>query len=203
MRFLLGLVLSFFMSISIANTDTDLVKGIVCDTFDTVVSELQMATTQGDAKQIISDHFLDMLDLPITAQIVLGIHWRKATPDQRQRFVGAFQVMMTRSYSRFLLGDEAKQVSMKMVRSTPKGTKGDRILVVTELTMGDGRVVEVEYMFRFNKKKDKWLVVDLTVEGISVALSFRSSYRRIIKKEGMDALIGRMESKNISVASGE
>lgn len=203
MRLLLGVLLSLFTTASLADSDTDLVSGIVSNTFITVMDELQTATTEEDAKRIISVHFLDMLDLPITARIVVGKYWRKATPEQRQGFVDAFQVMMIRSYSRFLLGDEAKQVNMEIVRSTPKGKKGDRIQVSSTLTMGDGRVVAVEYMFRFNKEKDKWLVIDLTVEGISIAFSYRSSYQRIIKEHGMDSLISRMEAKNVSVASGE
>ena len=195
MHYILALVLSLFLSSSMAGTDEDLVSSIVVDTFTTVSERLQSAATQEDAVSIINEHLLNMLDLPVTARIVVGKHWRKATPEQRTRFVEVFQVMMIRSYSRFLIGEDAKNVDMEVIRTTRKGTK--RILVRTKMTTPDGRSFEVDYTFYFNKERDRWLVIDVAVEGISVALSFRSGYQRIIKAKGIDSLISQMEAKNI------
>ena len=195
MRYLIAFVLSLFLSSSMAGTDVENVRDVVVDTFTSVSEELQTAVTQEDAVDIINEHLLNMLDLPVTARIVIGKHWRTASPDQRTRFVEAFQVMMIRSYSRFLIGEDAKNVDMKVLRTTKKGTK--RILARTRMTTPDGRSFEVDYTFYFNTKRDKWLVIDVAVEGISVALSYRSGYQREIKAKGIDSLISQMEAKNI------
>lgn len=195
MRYLLAFILSVFLPTTLAGTDEDIVSNIVIETFNSVSSQLQDATTQEDAVDIINNHLLNMLDLPVTARIVVGKYWRKATPDQRTRFVEAFRELMIRSYSRFLIGEDAKNISMKVMRTTRKDSR--RILVRTRLTTHDSQTFEVDYTFYFNKEQGKWLVIDVAVEGISVALSFRSGYQRIIKAKGIDSLISQMEAKNI------
>jgi len=41
-----------------------------------------------------------------------------------------------------------------------------------------------------------WKVYDITVEGISLVLTYRSEFDAVVKQEGIDGLIKRLTQKN-------
>jgi phospholipid transport system substrate-binding protein len=44
-------------------------------------------------------------------------------------------------------------------------------------------------------KGDQWLVYDVVVEEVSLVSNYRSSYNEIIRQEGFDGLLVRLEDK--------
>jgi phospholipid transport system substrate-binding protein len=67
--------------------------------------------------------------------------------------------------------------------------------VRTVIRVSDGRVVMVDYEMR--KTADGWKAFDVTVEGISLVTSYRSSFADEIKQNGIDGLIHALASKNL------
>ena len=43
---------------------------------------------------------------------------------------------------------------------------------------------------------DAWKVYDITVEGISLVLTYRSEFDSVVKQSGIDGLIKRLTEKN-------
>ncbi|MFV1957649.1 MAG: ABC transporter substrate-binding protein, partial [bacterium] len=50
---------------------------------------------------------------------------------------------------------------------------------------------------------DLWLVYDVVIEEVSLVRSFRSSYSEIVKKEGFEGLLAKMEDKVEELKSSE
>ena len=54
--------------------------------------------------------------------------------------------------------------------------------------------VPVEYAMK--KTPTGWMIYDITVDGISLVLTYRSEFGRITKASGIDGLISRLKEKN-------
>jgi len=55
--------------------------------------------------------------------------------------------------------------------------------------------------YRLYRKGDQWLVYDVIIEGVSLISNYRSSYQEIMKREGFDGLLAKMQAKIDELAS--
>jgi phospholipid transport system substrate-binding protein len=70
--------------------------------------------------------------------------------------------------------------------------------VRTQVTLDDGETVPVNY--GLVERNGEWKVYDVTIEGISYVRNFRSELDAEISKDGLDAVITRLESESSSNA---
>ena len=144
---------------------------------------------------LVEKNLLPHFDIPYSARLVLGKHWRDATPEQRERFANAFYHTLLDSYASALAeftGDRLKVFPTKLEADT------DRVSVRTEVTRDNGDRVPVSYSVR--KTDDGWKAWDLVIEGISYVKSFREDFGAAIDQQGLDAVIGRLEKSSRSGA---
>jgi phospholipid transport system substrate-binding protein len=66
--------------------------------------------------------------------------------------------------------------------------------VRNQFTRAGGKPVPIDYQMR--KTDGGWKIYDITVEGISLVLTYRSEFDQVVKQEGIDGLIKRLASKN-------
>ena len=50
--------------------------------------------------------------------------------------------------------------------------------------------------YSLHQRKTGWKVYDISVDGVSIVTTFRTSFGTEIKQEGLDAVIDRIEKKN-------
>jgi phospholipid transport system substrate-binding protein len=124
---------------------------------------------------------------------VLGKNWRKATPEQRDAFVIEFQELLLSSYLR-----QVKTYDEEVARFLPLrgGQKEGRAVVNAEIDQPNGPVIHV--IFRMHQVKTEWLIFDVSVEGISLVATHRSSFNSEIRNKGLDELIARLQKMNES-----
>lgn len=130
-------------------------------------------------------------DFPHIARAVLGRHWRAASEDQRARFEAAFRLRLIGSYADTLLehGDSAR---IEWLGST---LAGDDATVKAKLHRA-AAAPPVEVLFRLHRTPaGEWKAYDLAVESISLLTNFRSQVATEIKRDGIEALIVRMEGR--------
>ena len=146
---------------------------------------------------LVTDIVLPYFDFRRMSQWVLGKYWRKATPDQRERFVAEFRALLVRTYGRVL-----SEYAGEKVVYLPAGDTGDatRVTVRTEIELSDNTAVPVAYSMYLGS--DGWKVYDVAFSGVSMVTNYRSAYGRIIRMEGMDSLIDRMIRQNVAQGSG-
>ena len=53
-----------------------------------------------------------------------------------------------------------------------------------------------------HKTDQGWKIYDITVEGVSLVLTYRSEFDAIVKQQGIDGLIKRLEEKNTPAKLG-
>jgi len=147
--------------------------------------------------KLVEEIVLPYFDFRRMSQWVLGKYWRKASPDQRERFVVEFRTLLVRTYARFLFDYAGEKVVYLPVGYASDATS---VTVRTEIDLSDNTAVSVAYSLY--PGPDGWKVYDVAFDGISMVTNYRSSYGRIIRTKGMSSLIDQMVQRNTVQAGG-
>lgn len=137
--------------------------------------------------RILLPHF----DTDYSARLVLGRHWRNASPEQQKRFVGAFYQSLLRNYGSALAEFTADRMTVLPFRGDL--TTG-QATVRTEVKRSDGTRVPVNYSLRATPAG--WKAWDVTIEGISYVRNLRNDVGAEVDQRGIDAVIARLEQEN-------
>lgn len=139
-------------------------------------------------RALVDQTLLPHFDSEFAAREVLGPHWRAATPDQRQRFINAFYNSLLNNYGNALLGFTGNSMQVLPYRALPNAPYA---VVDTRVRKSDGSIVNVNY--QLHATAQGWKVWDVVVEGISYDKSFQEDFSEQIDRQGLDAVIGRLE----------
>ncbi len=146
-------------------------------------------------EQLVEEILLPGFDTDESARRVLGTHWTRASPEDRQRFIDAFYHSLLRNYGSALAEFTADRMVVLPFRgdlSTGNAT------VRTEVKRKDGTRVPVNYTL--HATPEGWKAWDVTIEGISYVRNFRNDVGAEIAKNGLTAVIERLERENKSDA---
>lgn len=140
---------------------------------------------------LVDEILLPHFDTDYSARLVLGRHWRDATPEQRRRFVDAFYQSLLRNYGSAL----AEFTADRMVVLPFRGDLSNgQATIRTEVKRSDGTRVPVNYTMRATPAG--WKAWDVTIEGISYVRNFRNDVGAEVDQRGLDAVIERLEREN-------
>ncbi len=129
----------------------------------------------------------ERFDFRVMSRRVLALNWKHATPAQKDRFISLFTDLLKNSYMERIEAYTDEKV--KFVKEKRKGKKAlVDTLIVTES-------VEIPIRYKVFLKKGEWFIYDVVIEEVSLTRNYRSSYKEIVKKEGIDGLLRKMEKK--------
>ncbi|HEC28335.1 MAG TPA: ABC transporter substrate-binding protein [Gammaproteobacteria bacterium] len=181
-----GIVFVFFsQTILAADSPMDQLKS----TIDSVITTLKDKSLDSEARRskirvLINDRFY----FRAMSQRTLSRYWKKATPQQQKQFVSLFSKLLENTY----VGRLEAYTNEKVVYLRERNKNAKRAVVYTQIETGS---TEIPINYKLARKNDKWLIYDVVIEEVSLISNFRSSYAEIIKKEGMDGLLSKMEKK--------
>jgi phospholipid transport system substrate-binding protein len=129
-------------------------------------------------------------DTHYIGQIILGPHWRTASESQRTRFIAAFKNNLVHSYAHALLEHaDTVELKWKPLHMAPSATD---TTVGVELIRKGGPPIPIS--FSTHRVGAQWKVYDVSIDGVSLATTFRSQFNPEIKKNGVEGLIQRLET---------
>ncbi|HHJ14169.1 MAG TPA: ABC transporter substrate-binding protein [Gammaproteobacteria bacterium] len=171
-------------------------------TIDRLINKLeaqreQIKQDQSVAYRISDELIAPYIDFPRIARLVIGKHWRKATNTQKTKLVEEIRSLLTRSYVTAMTSYTDEIIAYKdRIQYQPSRYKpGDRKASVrATVGIGNGQTVEVQYQLYL--KDGKWKIYDIRIEGISLALTYRTTFGETIRREGLDKLIAQLEERN-------
>lgn len=140
------------------------------------------------AEEMVLPHF----DFVLISQRALGRHWRAFTDEQKARFVREFRAMLLRTYARTLNEHRDATVGYLPWRELSQGG----VRVRTQVTRSDGPPVQIDYEVR--QRGDAWKICDVTVNGVSLIISYRAGFQKDIAALGAEGLIAQLEARNQS-----
>ena len=143
----------------------------------------------GLVEEIALPHF----DFRRMARWVLGKHWRRASDQQRDRFVAEFRTLLVRSYATALLEYPDHRITYLPARIDERRNVASVRLRVDRKS-GGGHTHFIDY--RMYRGTDGWKVFDVAVDGVSLVTNFRQTFATEIQKRGLDGLIENLAQKN-------
>ncbi|WJW75609.1 ABC transporter substrate-binding protein [Thiohalobacter sp. IOR34] len=137
------------------------------------------------------DHVLvEHMDFQRMSRWVLGKHWKRATPEQRQRFVEEFRTLLVRTYSSALLGYSGQQVKFLPLRAANER----QVTVRTEIEQPGGPSVPVHYSL-YNRNGE-WKAYDVIIDGVSLVANYRATFGAEVRRGGLEQLILSLAERN-------
>ena len=127
-------------------------------------------------------------NLELTCQFVLGKYWNRASDAQRTEFMDLFTEYLLNSYARHLVSFQADTLSI--ISSNPAGE--DDFLVETSVSGTDGQAAPV---WRVRAVDDQYKIIDVMVDGVSLALTQRREFASIVNRVGLDGLLKKLRDK--------
>lgn len=149
------------------------------------------------AYRLAEDTVIPHIDFERITRWVSGRHWRDATPDQQQRLTRAFQELLTRSYVTAMVTyvDQILANADNVEYPASRFRQDDRNAVVTMLIkLEQNQTAVVQYQMFLGE--DGWKIYDVIVEGVSLAITYRSTFNQEISQGGIDGLIASLEARN-------
>ena len=132
------------------------------------------------------------LDIPLIARFVAGRHWRKAAPAERSAYLEAFRAFVVGTFSARLGGVAVDRFEVLGARDIGKKD----ILVRCRVRQTDSKPLDTAW--RVRQKGGSFRILDLSVEGISMALTLRKEFASVLRRKGsVGALIPILKEKAI------
>jgi phospholipid transport system substrate-binding protein len=138
---------------------------------------------------LVDKYLLPHFDTEYSARLVLGQHWRTATPEQRKQFTDAFYHSLLTNYGSAITDFTADRLKIFPTKVDPDATHAT---VRTEVKRSNGDRVAVNYSML--KTPDGWKAWDVVIDGISYVNSYREDFGAQIDAQGIDAVIKRLQS---------
>ena len=145
----------------------------------------------------ISDELMaPHIDFPRITRLIVGKHWRNANEEQRKQLTIEVEALLIRSYVTAMVSyvDEIVAGS-KATRYFPsRYREGDKKASIrATIPLDGGQSADVQYQLYY---RGEWKIYDIRMEGISLAMTYRTSFHERIKKMGLDGLIAQLVERN-------
>lgn len=172
-----------------AGVPTDQLKGAVervLKTLDdpTLKGEARLGERRGAVRKIANEIF----DFGEIAKRSMARHWQPLSEAQKNEFVGLFADLLERSYI-----SKIETYGGEKIQYTAERADGEFATVSTRIITKNGTEVPVDY--RMIKRADRWLVYDVSIEGVSLVSNYRTQFNKIIQTTSYNELISKLRNK--------
>ncbi|HSV28949.1 MAG TPA: ABC transporter substrate-binding protein [Candidatus Omnitrophota bacterium] len=135
--------------------------------------------------------FVNTFDLPEIGKMVLGRYWRIATPEQQQEFLRLFEEVQVLTWAKRF--NDYSGETLEIVAVNPEGETNVAIDSLIHRSKQDP--LQVAWLLR--KTDGSFRVLDIKVEGASMALTYRSDYGAVIQASGgkIEGLLNALRKK--------
>lgn len=142
---------------------------------------------------IVNNILVPHMDIEDMSRWVIGRNaWMKATPLQRAKFSTAFKKLLIKTYSSNLTAYSNQIIEYLPVREDM--TTKSRVQVLTLIKSAAHEPVRVAY--RLKKMGDKWMLYDISVEGVSLLRGFKAQFEPEAQASGLEAVIQKIQTHN-------
>ncbi len=129
----------------------------------------------------------DAFDLDGVSKFVLGRYGRRLDDGQRGEFRQLFEDFLIVSYVSKLDTYAGEDLVVHATRETGP----ERVTVTSDLRLPSGEPIGVDWHMR--EGRSNWQIVDIVIEGVSLAVTIRSEFTSVISKNGgVDELLKRL-----------
>ena len=175
-----------------AGAPTDQLKASV----EQIIKVLEDPALRADARSqerraAIRKEAEGVFDFTETAKRALGRHWQGLAEKDRQEFTSLFTDLIERAYI-----SKIERYSGERIAYAGEAMDGGLATVRTRFVTKQGTEVPVDY--RMQQRGDRWLVYDVSVEGVSLINNYRTQFDKIIQTSSYAELVRKMKAAELS-----
>lgn len=194
-----GFILALVFSAAFAQEmkPEEMVRKVTEDVLAAIKSD--KALQAGDRQKALAlaeQKVMPHIDFAEATKLAVGKAWTSATPEQQKKLVDEFRAMLVRIYSNAIDVYRGQTMRVQPV-STPAGSTD--VTVRNQYIRPGQPPVHVDYAMR--KTPEGWKIYDITVEGMSLVLTYRSEFEQVTRQSGVEGLLKRLAEKNTPPSS--
>ena len=122
-------------------------------------------------------------------RFVLGRYWRAATADQKSDYLTLYGEYLLQTYTARLGGYTDDSFTVTGARQASEKD----IVVSTRLVRPSG--LEIAADWRVRVFDGKFRIIDVMVEGISMAVTQRSEFAAVVRRDGIEGLLAILRAR--------
>ena len=145
----------------------------------------EAAKNEAEFRQIFREGF----DFQLIGRFVLGRFWHTATPQQQEEYRKLFEAWVLDTYTRRIgayRGETFKITGAETIQDNDA-------LVETEIVRNDAPPIKAGW--RVRNVDGQMKIIDVMVEGVSMALTQREEFASVIQNKGLDGLLAELKSR--------
>jgi phospholipid transport system substrate-binding protein len=200
-RFALLLILSLIGPFSLA-------QGVAPDALLRSITEEVIAIIKQDRQiqdgntlkvaNLVETRVLPHFDFVRMTQITMGRNWRLATPEQQKALTLEFKTLLVRTYSSALSSYHDQLIEYKPLHAPPHATE---VTVKSSVRRSGSERTAIDY--DMENTLAGWKVYDIKIDGVSLVLTYRTTFADKVREDGIDGLIRLLSDKNRQAYSSE
>jgi len=169
------------------------------ETIEQLLDELRSNRPKYEADKcqlysLVNDLVLPQFAIDKTVRLILGKHFKVASPEMRIRFTDAFMEMMIRTYATAMF----EYTEQGLVPPPPEilelNESAVTVLLRQRVPVAGQAPVLVDYVM-WRSKDDHWRILDIRIDHVSLVMAYRLQYDPMVKAKGLEALIHRLETQ--------
>lgn len=178
------LVLMFCGSVALSQVSPqEQIKKMVDEVLLVLNSSIDLETKKHKVSGMVQKY----LGIHELAKRTLGIYWKQASHEELAKFEQLYVQLLENTYLNRIGDYSGGRVDFLQER-----IKDDKAILDT-LVINDKMEIPVQY--KMVLKEGLWEIYDVSIEGVSLIRSYRSSYGEIVRKDGFAGLFAQMEKK--------
>lgn len=169
-------------------------QALVRSTADSFLARLRQDGNADDPQRVVAaaeELVLPHFNFEMMSRRALGRHWRDFTPEQRGRFVAEFRTLLLRTYATTL--NDHRDDSIEYLPARELAPAVVRVRTSVAPAQG-GAPVQIDYEVR--QLGPAWQVCDVTLNGVSLVISYRAGFDKDIGTLGADGIIAQLAERN-------
>lgn len=188
---MLGAVFSLGVAANTGSEAEAVVRGTAEKVLEVVNRERELLNREPERIYgIVDEYIIPHFDFQRMSQRVLGKFWHRASEEQQTKFVAQFQTLLVHTYAAAL-----REYSNQKVEYLPSRPREDgEVSVRTQIVQVGSPPIPIQY--EMYKNPNGWKVYDITIDGVSLVINYRSTFASEIRSNGLDGLIERLAEHN-------
>ncbi len=151
-----------------------------------------LAEREAKLQAVLYGHF----DMRVIGRFALGRYWRQASAEQRRDYLDLFGRYIVKTYSAKLGGYTGEQ--LEIVSETPLTNKID-VLVNTRIERPSGPPIKATW--RVRSRNDTRRIIDVMIEGISMAVTQRQQFSSVVRRYGLEGLLETLRARTTKLSA--
>lgn len=180
-----------------AAEDTDIIaapRKLIEDTAAGIVSALGRQDQSAEARVAEIEKIAnEVFDFTTMSKLVLARHWRKLDKEKRAEFVREFKRNLSKTYGTRLDRYDQENIEVFGSQLEPR----DDVSIKTRIVGGQFNGAVISY--RLRKRSERWRIIDVVIEGVSLVSNYRSQFAEILSNGTIDDLLAKLRDKNFDI----